>query len=258
MALEVGVVIPCFNHSEYLPEALESIAYQTRDVARVVVVDDASDIPVSDNVPHRYPYYLISHEVNLGPSASRNHGIGALVEYGCDYIVPLDADDILEPEFVEDSLAAIEKHSVDMAYPDYIFFGDYRGIHKAHKLTPIEVSATMRKRNVMVNTSMYKADVFRAVRDKNGYGYDPELHKEEHYGWEDWMFFLEATLLGFRAAPIHKMLFRYRIKKNGNVEKANRNSTQLWAYFKKKIKALYDVELGDMEWLGSISGRDGT
>jgi len=39
---KVSVVIPCYNHGEYLNEAVESILAQTFQDFEIIIVDDAS------------------------------------------------------------------------------------------------------------------------------------------------------------------------------------------------------------------------
>ena len=245
---EVGVVIPCFNQARFLGEALESVAWQTVQPLFVIVVDDCSpgeeefvDITSAVvNCPGETPY-LIRHSENKGPSAARNTGIKFLIDRGCDIILPLDADDLLEPEMIEAGLEVLEE--VDIAYPDVIYFGKYRGVSRHPRRDPEELARIILQRNEMVSCSLFRAEVWQAVKERNGTGYDPELHKEEHYGWEDWLFWIEAHLLGFRALAIGRGLFRYRIQENMNVDKANRNAPQVWAYFQEKIEGLYGVEL---------------
>ena len=39
---KVSVVIPCFNHGEFLPEAVDSVISAKRDDMELIVVDDGS------------------------------------------------------------------------------------------------------------------------------------------------------------------------------------------------------------------------
>ena len=40
---KVSIVIPCFNHGEFLPEAVASVTKIARDDIELIVVDDGSD-----------------------------------------------------------------------------------------------------------------------------------------------------------------------------------------------------------------------
>lgn len=244
----VGVVIPVYNQAHLLGEALESVAWQTVRPSCVVVVDDASEEawPVVRACLALQPH-LLRHDENKGPSAARNTGIEFLIDRGCDVILPLDADDLLEPDMIETGLQVLSA-GVDLAYPDYSYFGKYRGSVRCPPRTPEKLAKVILDHNEMVNTTLFKKDVWEAVREKNRTGYDPELHKPEHYGWEDWLFFMEAHLLGFRAQGIHRMLFRYRRGKGSGVMKANENAANVWAYFQEKIERLYGVKLEDKRW----------
>jgi len=241
----VGVVIPCYNHGVYLREALESVIWQTEEVSWTVVVDDASETPVLEAVPGIRligNIGCIRNDLNLGPSISRNTGVQFLIDRGCDTILPLDADDQLEPGMIEFGLKTLDI-GVDMAYPSVEYFGQKRGKFKCPIRPPDEVAKKIMSTNEMVVSTLYKAEIWQAVKERNGTGYDPELHKPEHYGWEDWLFWIEAHLLGFRARAIGGSLLRVRISPDSGVWKANKNADNVWAYFRKKIKRLYNVQL---------------
>lgn len=243
--MEVGVVIPVYNQADLLGEALESVAWQTVRPHAVVIVDDCSD-PADVEAPLGLlgipKVSLVRHYENLGPSAARNTGIALLIDKGCDAILPLDADDIIEPEMIEMGLEVLKE--VDIAYPSVRFFGKWRGKTLYPLRDPEELAQIILTRNEMVSCSLLKAEVWLKVRERNGTGYDPELHKPEHYGWEDWLFWIEAHLLGFRARAIGKALFNYRTREDSNVGIANRCAAGTWAYFREKIQRLYGVELG--------------
>tara|TARA_Y100000310_G_scaffold328928_1_gene397895 strand:+ start:8549 stop:9292 length:744 start_codon:yes stop_codon:yes gene_type:complete len=242
---KVGVVIPCYNHGEFLAEALESVTWQTVPVAHTVIVDDGSDKSgdaqaIYSGFRGQIPLNLVCLPYNRGPSHARNVGVEGLIELGCDYILPLDADDVLEAECVETALKTIE--GVDIAYPSYVYFGEKRGHVQWAPKPPEEVAEYILSSPMIVNTSLYRKEVWEAVRERNGTGYDPELHREKHYGWEDWLFWIEASLLGFKARAITDWVFRYRVG-SGNVDKANQNQDAVWGYFQEKVARLYGVTL---------------
>lgn len=95
----VAVVIPCHNYGQYLAECLDSVLAQTYPPDEIVVVDDAStddSAAIADRYAER-GVRLIRFEANQGVAAARNAGIDAT---RADYVVCLDADDLLDPRYV--------------------------------------------------------------------------------------------------------------------------------------------------------------
>jgi glycosyltransferase involved in cell wall biosynthesis len=87
----ISVVIPVYNRSALIGQALDSIARQTLPVDEVVVVDDGSTDGTREAISrHSTPVRYIYQE-NQGPSAARNKGIK---EARGEYIAFLDSDDL--------------------------------------------------------------------------------------------------------------------------------------------------------------------
>lgn len=100
-----AVVIPCYNQTRFLAEAIESALAQTRAVVELVVVDDGSTENVA-TVVARYPSVRYIRQHNGGPSAARNAGMRAT---SSEFVLFLDGDDRLLPDAVaagEDRLRA--------------------------------------------------------------------------------------------------------------------------------------------------------
>ena len=105
----ISVVIPCYNHAHFLPEALDSIGPSAR-VTEVVVVDDGSTDAVADVVDawarrSRMAVRFI-RQSNAGLAAARNRGLRESVGR---YVVFLDADDRLAPGALDCGAAALDE-----------------------------------------------------------------------------------------------------------------------------------------------------
>src|SRR5258708_4353339 len=93
----VSIIIPCYNQSNYLSAAIESVLKQTYSTLEIIVVDDGS----TDNtkqVAQGYDKVVYVYQNNQGLSASRNTGMR-----NCKgvYLLFLDADDWLYPDAIK-------------------------------------------------------------------------------------------------------------------------------------------------------------
>jgi len=105
----VSIVIPTYNRSAYILEALESILAQTYDDYEIIVIDDGSTDdtrevlgPMIENGTLLYVY-----QENRSPSAARNHGIHLAKG---KYIAFLDSDDIFLPSKLEKQVLFLDKN----------------------------------------------------------------------------------------------------------------------------------------------------
>jgi glycosyltransferase involved in cell wall biosynthesis len=103
----VGICIPAFNAERFLAETLESALGQDYPKLEIIVSDDAS----TDRTPEIVATYsdhgvrLIRQPRNLGMTRNMNFVIRA--SQG-KYVVKLDADDILEPNYVSTLVPVME------------------------------------------------------------------------------------------------------------------------------------------------------
>jgi glycosyltransferase involved in cell wall biosynthesis len=103
-----SVVIPVFNGERYVAEAIGSALAQSLSPLDVVVVDDGST-DSSRQVAERFGGRVrVLSGPNAGPSAARNRGVR---EARGDWIAFLDADDVLEPSYLEAADAYLADHS---------------------------------------------------------------------------------------------------------------------------------------------------
>lgn len=151
----VSIVIPVYNYGAYLQEAIDSALAQARNDCEVIVVDDAS----TDNsaaVAKRYgdQITLLRNKINLGVAETRNRGIRHA--HG-EYIVCLDADDRLLPNFVESHLAAFRSFEDAIAYAP-IQVIDERGHPRDQRLFRAEASPALQRsgRNQIPSCCMFR------------------------------------------------------------------------------------------------------
>jgi len=113
----VSVIMPAYNAADYVAEAIESILIQNYRNFELIVIDDGSTDNTKDIVINfkddKIKYF---YKNNGGPSGARNLAIN---KSKGQYIMPLDADDMMTPHFIAKHLAEFEKHpDVDLVYCD--------------------------------------------------------------------------------------------------------------------------------------------
>jgi len=120
----VTVVIPNYNYGHFLVAAVHSAVNQVGVRTEVIIVDDAStddSVTVATRLAAADPRVrLIARQVNGGPVAAFNEGLA--VASG-DYLVRLDADDLLTPGSLGRSTAVAEAYpSVGFVYGHPVHF----------------------------------------------------------------------------------------------------------------------------------------
>lgn len=107
-------IVPYFRASAYVSEAVESLLGQTHRELEVLIVNDGSFEP-EDEVLERLANdsrVTVVTQLNAGESAAR--ALGVRLARG-EYVLMLDADNALEPGFVERALLAFRREP-ELAY----------------------------------------------------------------------------------------------------------------------------------------------
>jgi glycosyltransferase involved in cell wall biosynthesis len=196
---KVSVVIPCFNHGEFVEEAVESVTRAGRDDLELIVVDDGS----TDERTGREMDALAARGIkvirqeNKGLAGARNAGILASQ---AEYIFPLDADDRLHPGWIDGAIQLLDSDGkVGVVYGDAECFGTRTG--RWHT-GPFDASQLMQS-NYIHCSALYR----RVIWEQNG-GYDGAMPVQ---GAEDWDFWLSTVEHGWQFAYVPEILFDYRI-----------------------------------------------
>lgn len=109
-----AIIMPAFDVSQYIGEAIESVLAQTREDWRLIIVDDGStDDTVEIARSYDDPRITVVCQENAGAAAARNR---AVAESQSEFLSMLDADDAWRPDYLEKMLGAFE------AAPNYAFF----------------------------------------------------------------------------------------------------------------------------------------
>lgn len=125
----VSVIMPCYNASAYISKAIESVLAQTYPDWELQIVDDGS----KDGSPEIAKAYEkkdlrihLIEQPNSGACVARNRGLQLAKG---EYVKYFDADDILDPNCLEEQVKQIER-----LLPHQIPFGYYHTIDDQDRL----------------------------------------------------------------------------------------------------------------------------
>jgi glycosyltransferase involved in cell wall biosynthesis len=103
----VGVIVPVHGFAPYLSETLDCVLSQDRAPAEVVVVDDASPLPLVLHEDHAPYCRVVRREECGGPAAARASGLSALSS-SVSLVALCDADDAWLPGKLALQVAALD------------------------------------------------------------------------------------------------------------------------------------------------------
>jgi glycosyltransferase involved in cell wall biosynthesis len=205
---KVSVVIPCYNQGQYLKEAVESVLNQFFQDFEIIIVNDGSTEPLTNEVLSQYGSDVIRviHTQNQGLSSARNNGIR--LARG-EYILPLDADDKIGREYLEQAVPILENNlDIGIVYCEAAFFGERSGLWCLPEYS-VE--------KILCHNIVFCSALFRKCQWEEVGGYNINMV----YGWEDWDFWLSIIELGLKVYRIPSVLFYYRVSKTSMTRSIN-------------------------------------
>jgi len=198
--VEVSVIIPFYNHGEYIRETVESVLTQKFQDFELIIVNDGSTDEDSIKTLEKISHQKISifHIKNQGVCAARNYGFK---KSSGKYLLFLDADDKISDDFILDAVPILERNPDVKAVSCRVeLFGEKSGEY----LLPAYSLDLLIARNILVITCLIRSTDFAATS-----GFNDNMRG----GFEDWDFWLTLLGTGGEVIRIDKVGFYYRIRK---------------------------------------------
>lgn len=215
---KVSVIIPCYNQGHFLEEAVNSVLRQTFSDVEIIIVNDGSTDPVTNEILSdiAWPKTKVILTDNQGLAAARNNGIAKAAG---QYILPLDADDVIEPTYIEKAADLLDREpKLGIVYCKARLFGtvDMEWSLQSYSLENILQD------NVIFCSAMFRRSDWEAVG-----GYDTGMV----YGWEDYEFWISLIERGRGVYQLPEVLFGYRVAGDSMVR--SKEKAQKIAMFKR-------------------------
>jgi glycosyltransferase involved in cell wall biosynthesis len=178
---QVSIVLPNWNHSRYLVDALAAFRAQTWTNLEIIIVDDASN---DDSRTQVERLAAQDKRISLLPLA-RHVGINVAIGHGLmhargEFLYCAAADDWVAPEFFERSVTTLRDHpAAAFCFSDPTEDNGERRTfplflsHKPRALAPDDMLAEMRRNyfHISSNTVLYRRDIFQQAG-----GFRVDLH----------------------------------------------------------------------------------
>ncbi|MDF3982438.1 glycosyltransferase [Luteibacter sp. PPL554] len=227
----VSVVIPHYNLGAYLHRTIDSVLTSTYSNIEIVVVDDASTESVSLAVIQRLAELgddrmrVIRAPYNRGLAATRN---AALEVCRGEFVLPLDADDLIGPEFIELAVGALVANpAYDIVVPQTAYFHDDEEgrLHTQVELENCYVfigearASGLHQNRFSTATMLIRKKTAHALR-----------YRDELVAYEDWDFYLRAVQQGVRFIVTSDVHFFYRVRGDSMIHSLEGRSRHRLAY----------------------------
>ena len=209
----ISVIVPVYKVEKYLDKCVQSIVTQTYKKLEIILVDDGSP----DNCPAMCDEYAgkdervnVIHKDNGGLSDARNAGLNVCKG---DYIMFVDSDDWVEPDYCEKALMSAVEYNVSC-----VVFGvnnivngkcescsktDKKQIFSSEEIIRMALNDTFPYE--YVPNKIFKRELFLNLRFPKGYLY------------EDMAVTCQALHRAQKVLAIPNCTYNYRIRRLGSI-----------------------------------------
>ena len=228
---KISIIIPCYNHEKYIKETIDSIKSQKfKDFSCIIINDGSTDN--SENIilseisgDQRFRYFKVS---NHGPGCARNFGAK---KSNSEYILFLDSDDIISPNYISDAIKYLDEHK-DIA----LYYGNYKLLSESgEEEEDVIIEGDFSYYSLLMVNPLYVSVILRRTRFDEVSGFNEDL-----VGFEDWEFFIRYLYGDKKVYKSSDFVFYYRQHGNSRNKCAIDNKELIINEVYKLDKKIYD------------------
>ena len=217
MKYDVTIGIPVYKSEDYIRRALESALAQTYHSIEFLLVDDAGgngSLAIMQEIQRIHPrgadVRIISHDTNMGVSASRNRIID---EAKGEYLYFMDSDDVISKDTISLMMENIRKYGAEMV------FGSYEKIETSGERNVYQYpSLQLLEKDALANFAYRKYAGIQA--SSCNYLVKTPILRENHLRfidtnyWEDLVFTFDLVTYISRAVLLPNITYSYFCREN--------------------------------------------
>ena len=219
----VSIITPCYNVEDwYFDETVACVLQQSMQHFEWLLVDDGSSEPESvallESLSRRDSRVRLIRQENAGPGAARNRGAA---EARGEYLLWLDADDLIEPTYVEKAMWCLDSH------PQFAFCNAWPiGFGNETYLWPrgFDRGRSCLHENQSDSTTLVRRDLHLAMG-----GFDESIR----VGHEDWDYWLSMASHGAWGWTIPEFHIWYRRRDDSRINRTEGDADRRSAFIKR-------------------------
>ncbi len=198
---EVSIIITNYNYSKYLSICIESCIQQTGfSNYEIIIVDDGStDSSIELIKPFVGGKVRLIERNNGGIESASNEGIA---QAKGEYVVRLDADDYLFPDFLHTLMAVMSDRNIAFAYSNYLVVNGDGGELYAESLPEFAVQEICTRGDFLATGTIYRKSEILEVGCYN--------ESKINCGLENYELILKLLHKGSKGVHVPQQLFAYR------------------------------------------------
>ena len=213
----VSIITPSYNSAKYIAETIQSVQNQTYTNWEMLIVDDCSldnteeIIRKIQQTDSRIHFFKLDQ--NSGSGIARNKGIEHV---SGDYMTFIDSDDIWFPDFIKNSIEAIQTSKTPFVFSSYRRSNEDLEFVYSDFIIPQKVTYT----DILKSNSISCLTAFLDIKTL-GKKFMPKIRKRQDMGL--WLQYLKEIPFAY---GIQEPQAIYRIRENS----LSRNKSNLLKY----------------------------
>lgn len=223
----VSVIMPSYNATDYIEEAIRSVQAQTVKNWELLVIDDCSRDETCQIVRRMAAedsrIRLVVNEQNMGTARTRNRGLDLCRG---QFVALLDSDDIWYPNKLEVQLELAEREQGDIMYCSYSIV-NLQGQKRCDDfiVPPVaDLELMLVKSVISCSTALLR----REALGQNRFPVD--------FYHEDYAFWLDLLRKGLKAVGNPEVLGAYRVGDHSRASNKLASAVRRWRIYRKFLK----------------------
>lgn len=208
---KVSIIVPAYNSAKYIVETLRSLVNQSYKDTEIIVVNDGSKDETSLVVKSFFKGddadWKLVEKSNGGQASARNAGVKAA---NGDYLIFIDSDDFISPNYIERMLGAVTKYDADFSGCAYQRVGDdnldkepeYDNGDKAFPSEELKMKYLHRRIQLIAPAVLIKRSIFSKISFDEKCPYD-----------EDGLFVWALLFNSSKGVYCDTPMYNYRVRK---------------------------------------------